>query len=155
MRLARQLSIPILVLAASCGGDFHIPLAPAQPVRDVLVTVEVPGPCISEICGPTSFYDPRHLGVVSIVNGGTATAWLTACGLAPVVNVQKFTNGEWGTEVGPVARCPVTPWPIVPGESVRLNRYFDSGMFRVTVGVAGAEDLHDEAPATSASIHVR
>jgi hypothetical protein len=157
MHLARRLSLPLVFLVAACAGDLTLPIAPAQPVRDVLVTVEVPGPCISNICGPTSFYDPRHLGVVRIANGGTATAWIPACGLGPVVTVQKFVHGEWLTEAVPAIACAVTPGPIVvqPGESFATNRFFESGTFRVTVGVAGAEDLHDVELATSASFQVR
>jgi hypothetical protein len=136
-----------LALGACARG----PTSPggANPVDGVVINVQAPGQCLVGGCDPPNI--GLTLALISVVNTGSATAYLRACGQYVAINEQQFTGGEW-VFVGPAITCPVTPGPIVlaAGDSLRVNQYFAPGTRRIVIGVAASSSLSDEAPDNSA-----
>ncbi len=120
----------------------------------MLITVVIPGNCIVGGCDPPSA-DRTHLALVSVLNTGSVTAYLQACGDYAAMEEQQFVNGQWAF-VGPAITCPVTPGPIVlaPGDSIQVNWFFATGRRRIVLGVASMLDLSDEALDSSAAFDV-
>lgn len=152
----RRLLIGIGVTAVVFGGCARNVTAPTQAIlaHGVLIRVAVPGPCLVGGCDPLA--DGRtHLGLVSVVNTGSATAYLSACGTQAALTEQQYVDGAW-VFVGPAYTCPNTPGPIAlsPGDSLRVNWFFATGLRRIVLGAAGAIDLSDEVLGASAPFSV-
>ena len=145
-------TIALLLALAACTND----MAPtsANPVHAVLITVDVHGRCLVGGCDPPG--GDVSLTLVRILNTGTATAFLQACGNRPALGEQQLVNGVW-VNVGPAAACVFTPGPIAlaAGDSIQVNWWFESGTRRLVLGVAGKSDMSDEELDSSASFQIR
>ena len=148
----RYLGILVIAALAACS-EISAP-TPAVPVHDVLITATVPGRCIVGGCDPIT--TATTLGLIQILNTGTATAFLQACGTYVALSEQQLVNGHW-VNVGPAVTCPFTPGPIAlaAGDSIQLNSWFAAGTRRVSVGVASRSDMGDEALDSSASFDIK
>ena len=151
--LAQRAACVVMLGALACASDVTAPVA-ANPVHGVLITMTVPGTCIVGGCDPADA-DRHTLGLIRIVNQGTAATFLRACGPSPHLIEQQLVNGEWAN-VGPAVDCvfPSTPIQLAPGDSLRFNQFFARGTRRIGVGVGGNQTLSDEAFDTSASFEV-
>ena len=143
----------LLLALAACDGT-NMPTQ-AIPVHDVSITVTAPGRCLVGGCDPFSG-DATTLGLIRILNTGTTTAYLQACGTYPALGQQQLVNGRW-VNVGPAIACVYTPGPIAlaAGDSVQVNMFFGAGTRRLELAVAGRADMSDEAVATSASFAIQ
>lgn len=143
-------SILLAMTIAACGGS---DLTSPTPAHEVVLTMAAPGPCVSGRCDPGGNDDV--LALIQIVNHGTATAYLQACGASIALDTQQFINGAWefiGT--GVACAFPSTPIALAAGDTLQTNGSFGPGRWRVTLGVAGAADMSDEALATSGTVIV-
>jgi hypothetical protein len=150
--MPRVLSGALLLLVA-CRREIAAPLG-ANPVHEVLISVAVPGRCLVGGCDPPSA-DRTNLGLVRVLNAGSSTAYLEACGQQAAIVEQQFLNGAWAF-VGPAIACPNTPGPIAlaPGDSIQANWFFASGLRRIVLGVAATLNMSDEALDTSAAVAI-
>ena len=148
----RRVLFAALVLAA-CARDITAPGGAVQ-VHDVLIAVAMPGRCLVGGCDPPSA-DRTHLGLISVLNTGSATAYLQACGTQASLAEQQFVDGAWAF-VGPAITCPNTPGPIAlaAGDSIQVNWFFASGVRRIVLGVGGQVTISDEALSASAPVDV-
>ena len=99
--MPRVLSGALLLLVA-CRREIAAPLG-ANPVHEVLISVAVPGRCLVGGCDPPSA-DRTNLGLVRVLNAGSSTAYLEACGQQAAIVEQQFLNGAWAF-VGPAIAC--------------------------------------------------
>jgi hypothetical protein len=114
----------------------------------------MPGRCLVGGCDPPSA-DRTHLGLISVLNAGSATAYLQACGAQASLAEQQFVDGAW-VFVGPAITCPNTPGPIAlaAGDSIQVNWFFATGVRRIVLGVGGQLTMSDEALSASAPVYV-
>lgn len=150
--LVGSLLVGSLALAA-CGRELTAPQGPVT-AHDVTITVAMPGHCIVGGCDPPSSI-ANNLGLVTVRNAGTATAYVQACGTYSALREEQLLSGQW-VMVGPAVMCPMTPGPIVlaAGDSILTNWFFAAGRRRIVVGVAGRLDMSDEALAASSAFDV-
>ena len=143
-----------LLLAAACAQDVTAP-GGAITVHGVLITVAMPGRCLVGGCDPPGA-GRTNLGLVTVLNTGTSTAYLEACGLQAAMEEQQFVNGQWVFADNPAISCPNTPGPITlaAGDSIQANWFFAAGLRRIVLGDAGAVNLSDESLGASAPIAV-
>jgi hypothetical protein len=141
------------VTMAACSNDVA-PLT-ATSVDGVVISVTVPGPCLVGGCDPASS-DATTLGLVRVVNTGSAVAYLALCGPRPAFAEQQLVGDTW-TNVGPAISCVSGPasGPLAPGDSIRTNEFFAAGRRRLVLTVASVASMVDGAVATSAAFDVR
>ncbi|HEU4989181.1 MAG TPA: hypothetical protein VFT41_05320 [Gemmatimonadaceae bacterium] len=122
-----------LMIAAACGGAG--PLAGPMPVRNVVMTVDVPGRCLVGGCDPYSS-DRNVLALVRVVNRGSDTSYVAMCGGSPAFNEQDLIDGQWQF-AGPAVACASGPpvMALAPGDSVRTNWWPPKGVSRMTLAV--------------------
>ena len=135
-------------LAACSSSSF-------EPTRahDVLVTLTVPGPCVSGLCDPAG--NNSVLGLISVVNHGTAIAYLPTCGTVLDFGTQQFESGQW-VNVGPADACvfPSTPVALARGDSMRTNGQFTAGRWRLLISVSTTAAMGDPVEAISNGVTV-
>lgn len=139
--------------AAACGKAVTGP-GPVI-VDNVVITATVPGTCRDGLaCDPIGA-PYTTLGLITVRNDGTATAYLRACGSTVALSEQQLINGEWQF-VGPAILCAQGPPSIAlaAGDSIQSNWWFAPGTRRLTLGVAPAADLTGEALDASPSFVV-
>jgi hypothetical protein len=148
MRFLVAMLLP-LTIAACRGSELISPI----PAHSVVLTMAAPGPCVSGTCDPGGNNDV--LALIRIVNHGTATAYLQACGARIALETQQFVNGAWvSAGLGVACAFPSTPIALAPGDTIQTNENLTPGRWRVTLGVASGADLSDEALATSGAVIV-
>ena len=147
----RLLLCAAIVLAAC--SDATAPLG-VKPAYGVVITMDVPGTCLAGGCDPPGA--GMTLSLIHVVNTGTSTAYLRACGTYAALTEQVVQNGAW-VNAGPAIDCAVTPGPIVlaAGDSLRQNWWFASGTRQIVVGVSSKADLSDEALDASAGVKIK
>jgi hypothetical protein len=135
--LNRLGSIVACAAVFACTSDMTGPIAPVV-AHGVVMSVVVPGSCVAT-CDPIP-NGPTHLGLVTLRNTGTGTAYLQNCGSSVQLSEQVFEGGQW-VNVGPAAQCAISPTVatvLAPGDSIRVNWWFDTGRRRVLGSVAAA-----------------
>jgi hypothetical protein len=143
----------IAVFAAACGKDATGPNAVV--VDNVVIAATVPGNCRAGLsCDPIGA-PYTTLGLITVRNNGSATAYLQACGSTVALTEQQFVDGQW-QNAGPAITCAQGPVSIAlaAGDSTQTNWWFAPGTRRLTLGVAPAADLSGEALDASASFVV-
>jgi len=145
-------SIVLVALVAGCGAG--VDLTDPAAVRNVMISVDVPGQCLSSCDPPSS--DRTTLALVQAVNRGSDTSYINVCGSEPAWTEQQFVGGEWGY-VGPVSDCVVGPvsMPLAPGASLRVNWFPPKGQSRMTLVVASTPTLTDAAQAALAAVDIK
>ena len=151
MRILLLLATALVACTDSTGLDS------ARPVDNVLIRIDVPGRCLVGGCDPVST-DRNILGLVTILNMGTATAYVRSCGTIPLLTEQHLEGGVWVTQVTTITGvCTSPPNPsmaFAPGDSVQLNYFFPHTPTRLVVDVATNADLSDERLDASAGVGV-
>lgn len=144
----RSIALLLAVVLGACSSSSFEPTR----AHDVLVTLTVPGPCVSAVCDPGG--NSGALGLISVVNHGTATAYIERCGPLAFIT-QQFVDGKWVSLVGPAVTCVASPVvAITAGDSVRSNRTFTPGRWRLLLGVATTADMSDATQAISTAVSV-
>ena len=141
-----------VILAAGCSGPAA--LTGPMPVRDVEITVDVPGRCIFGGCDPVSL-DRATLALVRVVNRGADTSYVAMCGSVPNLAEQQLTHGQWQF-TGPAAVCANAPptMALAPGDSVLGNWYPPRGVSRITLAVGGTAAPRDMALDASRAVRL-
>ncbi len=150
---SRRILLVAVLAVAACKND--VAGLTAVIVDDVVISPTVPGNCRDGLaCDPIG---PPYttLGLITVHNNGTATAYLHACGSDVAMSEQQLVDGQW-QNVGPAILCAQGPVSIslVAGDSIQTNWWFAPGTRRLVLGVAPAADLSGEALDASASFVV-
>jgi hypothetical protein len=129
-----RFAIALVLGVVACGGG-DAALSGPLPVRDVVMSVDVPGRCLAGGCDPISA-DRATLALVRVVNRGSDTSFIAMCGPSPAFDEQQLIDGQWQF-TGPAVACVNGPptMPLAPGDSVLANWYPPKGTSRMTVGV--------------------
>lgn len=149
--LSKRFVIAVVLAATACGGA---ELSGPLPVRDVVLSVDVPGRCLVGGCDPFSSDRPT-LALVHAVNHGSDTSYIAMCGPSPAFAEQVLVNGQW-VFMGPVDACvngPLT-MALAPGDSVLANWYPPKGTSRITLGVGATAAPQDLALDASNAVHL-
>ena len=146
-------SLTLLVLLGGCNSNGLTDVA--TPANGLLVSLAIPGECLVGGCDPVST-DANHLGLITLTNTGTEEVFVPLCGTLPAMGTQQFVGGRW-INVGPVAVCVAGPpsMVIAPHDSLRFNRFFAVGIWRMSVGAATDTALVNEGLSTSAPVNVK
>jgi hypothetical protein len=144
---------PIFALAfvAACSDS----TSPPTSAHGVMIALQVPGPCLLA-CDPVP--NPTTTpGLVTLRNTASTTAYLEHCGSAASLSEQVFVNGQWlDVPTGVAVTCAQSgPVTIAPGDSLRLNWFFQTGRRRLLLRVSTDATLSDVAIATSSSVVVK
>lgn len=99
--------------------------SPAIVSHGVVITIAVPGRCLVGGCDPVSL-NVSHLGLVTIRNTATTTAYLQQCGPGPALSAQQFVNGQW-VNFGPAISCTNAPGPLTPRPATVCKAIGSSG----------------------------
>lgn len=155
--LARMIATFLLLgLIGACNSsDMAGPNDVAMPANGLLLSVSVPGQCLVGGCDPIDAQF-NHLGLITLTNTGAQKVFVPLCGTLPAIGTQQFVNGHW-VNFGPVASCVVGPpsTAIAPHDSLQINMFFATGIWRLSVGAATDTALATEALSTSAPVVVR
>ena len=138
--------------ATACGSGA---LAGPQPVRNVVLSVDVPGRCLFGGCDPVSG-DRTTLALVRAVNRGSDTSFIAMCGPNPAFAEQQLIDGRWQF-TGPAAACvngPLT-MALAPGDSVLTNWYPPKGTSRMALGVGASASPQDLELDASNAVRLR
>jgi hypothetical protein len=149
VRDSRPFLLAAVFAVAACNKD--VTGLKAVVVDQVVITATVPGNCRNGLaCDPIG---PPYttLGLITVNNNGTGTAYLQACGSEVAMTEQQLVGLEW-QNVGPAITCAQGPVSIAlaAGDSIQTNWWFAPGTRRLVLGVAPAADLTGEALAASA-----
>lgn len=153
MHKSRHLLWVAIIVGTSCAKDVTGPKATV--VDNVVIAATVPGNCRAGLaCDPIGA-PYTTLGLITVHNTGTATAYLQACGSNTALTEQQLVDGQWQS-VGPAISCAQGPVSIAlaAGDSTQTNWWFAPGTRRLVLGVAPTADLTGEALAASASFVV-
>ena len=136
--------IPLILVVTACGGA---DLAGPMPFRDVVLIVDVPGPCLAT-CDPGA-PDRTTLALIRVLNRGSDTSYIGMCGPRPAFAEQQLIGGQWQF-TGPVDACVSGPltMALAPGDSVLANWFPPKGTSRMILGVgptAAVQDLELDA----------
>jgi hypothetical protein len=150
---SRQLRLVTLIAVAACGTE-STALKPVI-VDDVAITATVPGNCRAGASCDPLIAPYTTVGLVTVRNNGTATAYLRACGSSAELTEQQLVDGQW-QDVRPGITCPVAPASVslAAGDSIQTNWWFAPGTRRLTLGIARASDMSGETTAASESFVV-
>ena len=136
------------VMLAACSSSSFEPIR----AHDVAVTLTFPGPCVTDVCDPAG--SSGVLGLISVVNHGTATAYMETCGSVSFIT-QQFVHGKWVSLVNPAVSCVASPQvALAAGDSLRTNGRFPPGRWRLLLGVATTAGMSDVVEATSNAVTV-
>ncbi|HVB30520.1 MAG TPA: hypothetical protein VNE60_03220 [Gemmatimonadaceae bacterium] len=149
--MLRRSHVALAIVFAACGSAR---LTGPVAVRDVAISVDVPGQCLFS-CDPPG-QDRTTPTLVRAVNRGRDTSYISLCGDQPAWTEQQFVGGRWQNTyatvdcvVGPVSR------PLAPDDSVRINWFPESGVrSRMTLTVGGTASLGDGELAASAAVEI-
>lgn len=150
--ITRRSPFILVLFVTACGAA---ELAGPQAVRNVDMTVDVPGRCLVGGCDPYSA-DRTTLALVRVVNRGSDTSYVAMCGSSPAFAEQQLIDGKWQF-TGPVDACVNAPptMALAPGDSVLANWYPPKGTSRMVLGVGATANVRDMELAASNAVRLR
>ena len=150
VRLTRRFSL-LLISTALLGCQDATSPRFAQPADDVVIRLQVPAPCLG-VCSLTS--NELTLGAATIVNSGTATAYLARCGASPALMTQVWQNGAWVSLIGPglCANASSPSIALAAGDSIEENVWFQVQPTRLALDVSTTPDLAEVQTTASAAV---
>lgn len=155
MRARILCAVGVVIMLGGCSGDLAGPNDVAMPANGLLVSLAIPGRCLVGGCDPANS-ESNHLGLITLSNTGSEKVFVPLCGPLPAMDTQQFVKGKW-VNVGPAVSCVAGPpsMVIAPHDSLRFNRFFAIGVWRLGVGASTDTTLVNEALSTSAAVVVK